>query len=170
MPFLHIVLSTPQVLYSSMPNIVKHSLHVCDLIVHSRGLDDLLPPGEVVQVLEGDVGLVAELQPRQAGQRHLHRALEPDTVQIFLNIHGVSVCLFVVTPRRSVVLQTIQTCLIKIFEGGLLTSRRGRAHNNNMGELSGVLSSEERERATSGIDFGNTGRHTIKGSVYFNFT
>ena len=113
MPFLHIVLSIPKYLPYRTPNIVKHCLHVCDLIVHSRGLDDLLPPGEVVQVLEGDVGLVAELQPRQAGQRHLHRALEPDTVQIFLNIHGVSVCLFVVTPRRVVVLQTIQTCLIK---------------------------------------------------------
>ena len=114
MAFLHILLSIPQVLYSSIPNIVKHSLQFCDLIIHSPGLDDLLPPGPVVQVLEGDVGLVAELQPRQAGQRHLHRALEADTVQIFLNIHGgVSVCLFVVTPRRAVVLQTIQTCLIK---------------------------------------------------------
>ena len=96
MAFLHILLSIPQVLYSSIPNIVKHSLQFCDLIIHSPGLDDLLPPGPVVEVLEGDVGLVAELQPRQAGQRHLHRALEADTVQIFLNIHGgVSVCLFV---------------------------------------------------------------------------
>ena len=159
MPFLHIVLSIPKYLPYRTPNIVKHSLHVCDLIVHSPGLDDLLPPGEVVQVLEGDVGLVAELQPRQAGQRHLHRALEPDTVQIFLNIHGVSVCLFVVTCHASTRCCTSNDSNVfdKKYLRRIIDSRRGRADNNNMGELSGVLSSEERERATSVFGFGNKG-------------
>ena len=57
-------------------------------MVQSLLLQHLPPPGEVVQVLEGDGGLVVELQPGEAAQGDIHPSLVADTVQVMLRVHA----------------------------------------------------------------------------------
>ena len=57
-------------------------------MVQSLLLQYLLPPGEVVQVLEGDGGLVVELQPGEAAQGDIQLSLVADTVQVMLRVHA----------------------------------------------------------------------------------
>ena len=159
MAFLHILLSIPQVLYSSIPNIFKLAYMSATWSYTAPASMTFFRPVQLSRFSKGTwVWWLSCSRARQVSDTSTAPS-KPIRSKYFWTsmVLSVFVCLFVVTPRRAVVLQTIQTCLIKNIWGRIIDSRRGRADNNNMGELSGALSTEERERATSVFGFGNKG-------------